>query len=108
MKLSYIIIPHEGPTGIKPWVRQLTYLINRTIDRFYVEFGGCTHYPVTGICEGHTKGLSCEKIEVAVPSDEHDVFIMMAKDVAVEAGVKEIMVQAPDGQILFIPGKGAN
>ncbi len=98
MKLSYIIIPHETKLG------STKQLLRKTIDDFYVEFGGCTHYSVTGICEGHTKGLPCEKIEVAVPSDEHDVFIMMAKDVAVEAGVKEIMVQAPDGQILFIPG----
>ena len=51
-----------------------------------------------------SKTIECQKIEVAVPSDEHDVFIMMAKDVAVEAGVEEIMVQAPDGEILFIPG----
>ena len=43
-----------------------------------------------------------------VPSDEHDVFIMMAKDVAVKTGVKEIMVQDYEGDIHFIPGKGAN
>jgi len=101
MKLAFIIIPHETKLG------SMKNLLSNTIDKFYIEFGGCTHYPVTGIWKGHTgymKGLPCEKIEVAVPSDEHDVFIMMAKDVAVEAGVEEIMVQAPDGEILFIPG----
>ena len=102
MKLSYIIIPHKTKLG------STEKLLSKTIDDFYVEFGGCTHYPVTGICEGHTGGLPCEKIEVAVPSDEHDVFIMMAKDVAVKAGVKEIMVQDYEGDIHFIPGKGAN
>tara|TARA_Y100001972_G_scaffold29146_1_gene35925 strand:+ start:281 stop:589 length:309 start_codon:yes stop_codon:yes gene_type:complete len=102
MKLSYIIIPHETKLG------STEKLLRKTLDEFYIEFGGCTHYPVTGICKGHTLGLPCEKIEVAVQPDEHDVFIMMAKDVADEAGVKEIMVQDYEGDIHFIPGKGEN
>jgi len=101
MKLAFIIIPLE--VNKVP----MTGLIAKTIDKLYIEFGGCTHYRVQGVWKGtdtYKNSLECQKIEVAVPSDEHDVFIMMAKDVAVEAGVKEIMVQAPDGEILFIPG----
>ena len=98
MKLAFIIIPLDGPN------KSLTYLINRTVNDFTEEFGGSTFYEVYGQWKGDGKQIKATKIEVAVPSDEHDVFIMMAKDVAVEAGVEEIMVQAPDGEILFIPG----
>mgnify|MGYP001224474612 FL=1 len=101
MKLAFIIIPLE--VNKVP----MTGLIAKTINAFFKEFDGCTHYRVQGVWKDHVfrkVSIECEKIEVAVPSDEHDVFIMMAKDVAVEAGVEEIMVQAPDGEILFIPG----
>ena len=102
MKLAFIIIPHETKMG------STKALIKKYLDEFYVWFGGCTHYPVTGICKGHTEGLPCEKIEVAVASEEHDLFIKIAKEIATKAKVEEIMVQHPNGQILFIPGKGAN
>jgi len=99
MKLAFIIIPHETKLG------SMKKLLSNTIDKFYVEFGGCTHYPVTGIWKGHLDGLPCEKIEVAIP-DEDDLFVSIAKDVAIKAGVEEIMIQLPGGDIQFI--KGAN
>ena len=100
MRLSYIIIPHETKLG------STEKLLRKYLDEFYVWFGGCTHYPVTGICKDPTKGLPCEKVEVAVASDtqEHDLFMSMAKEIAVQAGVKELMVQHPNGEILFIEG----
>ncbi len=102
MKLSFIIIPLDSPN------KSLTYLINSAVNDFTKEFGGSTFYEVYGQWKGDGKQIKATKIEVAVPSDEHDVFIMMAKDIAVEAGVKEIMVQDYEGDIHFIPGKGAN
>jgi len=100
MKLAFIIIPHETKMG------STKALLKKYLDEFYVWFGGCTHYPVNGICKGHRKGLSCEKIEVAVSSksEEHDLFISIAKEIATEAKVEEIMVQHPNGEILFIEG----
>ena len=52
------------------------------------------------------QSIECVKIEVAVPTDKHDVFITMAKDVAVSINVEELMIQHPDGTIMFL--KGAN
>ena len=100
MKLAFIIIPHETKMG------STKALLNNTINIFCKLWGGCTHYPVSGICDGHTDGLSCEKIEVALSSNphEHELFINMAEEIATEAKVKELMVQHPNGEILFLEG----
>tara|TARA_Y100001951_G_C11076855_1_gene149167 strand:- start:56 stop:367 length:312 start_codon:yes stop_codon:yes gene_type:complete len=103
MKLAFIIIPHETKLG------STEILLRNTIDRFYIEFGGCTHYPVTGICEGHSTGLSCEKIEVALEDNQSNPpikFLEIAHDVAKNLQVDQIMIQHPDGRIMFL--KGAN
>tara|TARA_R100001460_G_scaffold70483_1_gene111133 strand:+ start:63 stop:365 length:303 start_codon:yes stop_codon:yes gene_type:complete len=98
MKLAFIIIPHETKLG------STELLLRETIDKFYIEFGGCTHYQVTGVCEGHTKGLACEKIEVAIEEKQLLKFIEIAMGVAKSLPVKEIMMQHTDGRILFLEG----
>ncbi len=102
MKLAFIIIPHEGPTGIKPWVKPLTYLINRTINKFMMDFGGCTFYQVYGQWKGDGKQIKSTKIEVAVPDKKLSAFLEWADEVVEVAGVEEIMVQLPGGDIKFI------
>ena len=100
MKLAFIIIPHETKLG------STKKLLSDTIYKFYIAFGGCTHYPVTGICKGHTTGLPCEKIEVALEDKQSLRFLEIADNVAKKLQVEEIMVQHPDGRILLF--KGAN
>tara|TARA_R110000782_G_scaffold51021_2_gene110241 strand:- start:85 stop:387 length:303 start_codon:yes stop_codon:yes gene_type:complete len=100
MKLAFIIIPHETKLG------SMKKLLSNTIDKFYIEFGGCTHYPVTGIWKGHLDGLPCEKIEIAIEDADTFKFLNYALNVANKAGVSEIMIQRPGGEIEFI--KGAN
>ena len=99
MKLAFIIIPHETKLG------NMTVLLKKTIKMFYNEFNGCSHYPIQGIWKGHLDGLLCEKIEVAMNLVDGQKFVNIANDVAVRAGVEKLMIQHPNGNILFINGK---
>ena len=101
MKLAFIIIPFK--VNRVP----MTGLIAKTINAFFKEFDGCTHYKVQGVWKDHElrkQSIECVKIEVAVPTDKHDVFITMAKEVAVSINVEELMIQHPDGTIMFLKG----
>ena len=100
MKLAFIIIPHETKLG------SMKNLLSKTIEAFYMQFGGCTHYPVTGIWKGHLDGLPCEKIEVALEDNQESEFTDICTDVAMKCGSLYVMVQYPGGDIQFI--KGAN
>jgi len=103
MKLAFVIIPHFVK-GIS--TRQL---IKNIIGIFFKEFGGCTHYKVHGVWndkEVSEEPIECEKIEVAVRDYRTNKFLEIAETCAMVAGVEELMIQHPDGTIMFL--KGAN
>ena len=98
MKLAFVIIPIDSPH------ESLLYLINRTINAFMTDFGGCTFYEVYGQWKGDGKQIKSTKIEVAVKDHQANKFIEIAENVANVAGVEELMIQHPDGTIMFLRG----